>query len=116
MRTAQERIILLHSRANELRKKTNERILIITGVASACLMSILIVMMTQTNYRAVTSANSQFAGTSLLSESAGGYVLVAVIAFVAAVVITLICIRIRQKEITKKAKGQGEEDINNEHK
>ena len=36
-------------------------------------------------------------GATLLSESAGGYVFVAVVSFFAAVCLTLLCIKIREK-------------------
>ena len=38
-------------------------------------------------------------GATLLSESTGGYVLVAVVSFIAAVCLTLLCIKIREKSI-----------------
>ena len=38
-------------------------------------------------------------GATLLSESAGGYVFVAVVSFIAAVCLTLLCIKIREKSI-----------------
>ena len=44
-------------------------------------------------------------GTMLLHEGEGGYVLVAVISFTAAVVITALCIRFRKKD----QQGQGTE-------
>ena len=41
-------------------------------------------------------------GAMLLREDAGGYVLVAVVSFAAAVVITALCFRLRSKETQKK--------------
>ena len=41
-------------------------------------------------------------GAMLLREDAGGYVLVAVVSFAAAVVITALCIRLRNRENQKK--------------
>ena len=41
-------------------------------------------------------------GTRLLREDAGGYVLVAVVSFAAAVVITVLCFRLRSKENRRK--------------
>lgn len=38
-------------------------------------------------------------GATLLSESTGGYVFVAVVSFIAAVCLTLLCIKIREKNI-----------------
>ncbi len=42
-------------------------------------------------------------GAMLLREDAGGYVLVAVVSFAAAAVITALCIRLRIREKQKKA-------------
>ena len=50
----------------------------------------------QTDVPFQSIVSSGFAATSLLGESAGGYVLVAVISFVAAVCITAYCIRRRK--------------------
>ena len=41
-------------------------------------------------------------GTMLLREDAGGYVLVAIVSFAAAVVITVLCFRLRIRENQKK--------------
>ena len=41
-------------------------------------------------------------GAMLLREDAGGYVLVAVVSFAAAVVITALCFRLRNRETQKK--------------
>ena len=45
-------------------------------------------------------------GATLLSESAGGYVLVAVISFLVAVVFTLLCVRLHERNgrMTKEKK------------
>ena len=48
-------------------------------------------------------------GAMLLREDAGGYVLVAVVSFAAAVVITALCIRLRNRENQKKG-GTGKSD------
>ena len=46
---------------------------------------------------AVTSAGSVY-GSFLLSREAGGYVLIALIAFVLGVTVTLLCLRYRKKQ------------------
>ena len=48
-------------------------------------------------------------GAMLLREDAGGYVLVAVVSFAAAVVITALCFRLRSRENQKKG-GTGKPD------
>lgn len=47
-----------------------------------------------------------FYGTILLHEDAGGYVLVGLVAFSAAVVITALCFKYREQERRKKAKEE----------
>lgn len=47
-------------------------------------------------------------GATMLLENAGGYVLVGVLCFIAAVVITVLCIRSREK--AKKENDKSEED------
>ena len=44
-------------------------------------------------------------GAMLLREDAGGYVLVGVVCFAAAVVITVLCFRLRNRENQKKRRG-----------
>ena len=51
--------------------------------------------------RGQTAAQGVF-GTMLLREDAGGYVLVAVVSFAAAVAITALCFRLRIRENRKK--------------
>ena len=51
--------------------------------------------------RGQTAAQGVF-GTMLLREDAGGYVLVAIVSFAAAVVITVLCFRLRIRENQKK--------------
>ena len=44
-------------------------------------------------------------GSILLHEGAGGYVLVGAVSFTAAVVITVLCIRYRERNTTKESRG-----------
>ena len=80
MRTDTERIVLLHARAQRLEDQKKMRI---WGSVSLCLFAVLLAALVQTD-------------VPFLGESAGGYVLVAVISFVAAVCITAYCIRRRK--------------------
>ena len=90
MRTDTERIVLMHQRAQELE---NQKMLRIWGSVSLCLFVILLATIIRIDVPFQSVLNSGFAGSSLLGESAGGYVLVAVISFVAAVCITVYCLR-----------------------
>ena len=107
MRTIQERIEILHHRAAEIRKQKEKRKLTAAGCVSACLFVILAAFLAQTNGLAECVTENRFAGASMLSAGTGGYVLVAVLSFAAAVVITVICMKWKKR-------NQKEKDIKNE--
>ena len=111
MRTAEERIKLLHSRASELKRVRDRKRLYLTGCASVCLFTLLFTVLAKTNYNAGSPAGNSFAGSSMLKESAGGYVLFAVISFVAAVAITLVCIQFRNNRSGNDHGSTSEEDL-----
>ena len=75
----------------------------IYGLSAACML--LFAVLTQTAGAVIepgqTAALGGF-GAMLLREDAGGYVLVAVVSFAAAVVITALCFRLRSKENRRK--------------
>ncbi len=97
MKTETERIEELHKRARKLRREQDKRGLMLSGGASALLTVLLIAVMLRTDrvYQSITG--SGFAGASLLSESAGGYVLAAVIAFFVGVILTVVIYKSRKK-------------------
>ena len=82
-------------RENTRRKQRREAI----SLSAACML--LFVVLTQAAGTVVapgqTAAWGSF-GAMLLREDAGGYVLVAVVSFAAAVVITALCFHLRKKE------------------
>lgn len=96
MRTQKERIQKLHMRAMELKKQRARRRLAVTGGASCFLAVLLIAVMLRTNSVYQSIAGSGFAGSSLLSDSVGGYVLAAVIAFFIGVIITAVIYKTRK--------------------
>ena len=98
MRTDTERISRLHTRARELKKKKDRLSLTLSGGASALLTVLLITAMLRTDKAYQSVSGSGFTGSSLLSESAGGYVLAAVIAFFIGVIITAVIYRYRKKK------------------
>ena len=61
------------------------------------LLTILGVMMQQMIDLSMSITEDSFAGSSLLGESAGGYVLAAVIAFFAGVILTAVIFRYRRR-------------------
>jgi hypothetical protein len=84
-------------RAGELKKQRERRKLAITGGASCFLAVLLIAVLVRTDKIYQSIAGSGFAGSSLLSDSAGGYVLAAVIAFSVGVIITAVIYKSRKK-------------------
>ena len=100
MKTIEERRILLHERAKQLERHRARAALTRSAVSAICLLLSLITAVSYySGFNQIISADG-FYGSSLLDENAGGYVLTAVISFVAAVVITVLLIR--RKDIQKK--------------
>ena len=71
---------------------------------SAASMLLFAVMMQAADVFAVQEQTAAWGvfGAMLLREDAGGYVLVAVVSFAAAVVVTALCFRLRSKENRRK--------------
>ena len=95
------RITLVKQRVRENTRRRQRRG--IYGLSGACML--LFAVMIQTAGTVVgpgqTAAWGAF-GAMLLREDAGGYVLVAVVSFAAAVAITALCFRLRIRENRKK--------------
>ena len=75
----------------------------IYGLSAACMLLFAVLMQAiSTVVRPGQTAAWGVFGAMLLREDAGGYVLVAVVSFAAAVVITALCFRLRSKENRRK--------------
>lgn len=110
MRTAEERLALLHRRAAALRRKRDRRALRSWGAATAGLLAALIGLTVLLDPVAHGLGQSGSTGATLLSEGAGGYVLVGVIAFMAGVALTAALIRRGKKTRFRQENRDGEED------
>ena len=88
---------LVKLRAREMRRKQEKKA--ICGLSTLCmvLFASCVGMIGAMTEQVGQLRMREMYGTMLLHEDAGGYVLVGVIAFVAAVVITLSCIRCSEK-------------------
>lgn len=97
MKTYEQRIMLMHLRAEKIQKKKDAIGMAVSGISSVLILVFLIgfVSLTDGSLHAVSEAG--FSGNSMLADSAGGYVLVGVIAFIVAVVFTLACLKIKDK-------------------
>ena len=97
MKTDSERIELMHKRARRIRNK-DEFIRIAAYAAASIILLIGITAITMLESGAQHSIEGgQLVGTSMLDSNVGGYVLVAVIAFVVAVILTVVLIRYRDR-------------------
>ena len=95
------RVALVKQRVRENTRRRQRRG--IYGLSAACML--LFAVLTQAAGTVVTpgqTATWGAFGAMLLWEDAGGYVLVAVVSFAAAAVITALCIRLRIRENQKK--------------
>ena len=103
MRTTEDIVRAVHKRTETLRKRREKAQMILTGGAGAILAGLLLLMISSFSGFQHKVNSAGFAGASLLSDSAGGYVLAAVIAFMAGVIVMVV----RQSRLKK---GQGKKD------
>ena len=95
------RVALVKQRVRENTRRRQRREVISLSAASILLSAALMQTAGTVVGPGQTSAWGVF-GAMLLREDAGGYVLVAVVSFAAAVVITALCFRLRSKENRRK--------------
>ena len=95
------RVALVKQRVRENTRRRQRREVI--SLSAACILLCAALMQTAGTVvgPGQTAARGVF-GAMLLREDAGGYVLVAVVSFAAAVVITVLCFRLRSKENRRK--------------
>ena len=95
------RVALVKQRVRENTRRRQRRG--IYGPSAACILLCAVLMQAAGTVvgPGQTAAWGVF-GAMLLREDAGGYVLVAVVSFAAAVVITALCFRLRSKENRRK--------------
>ena len=95
------RVALVKQRVRENTRRRQRRE--VGGLSAVCLLLCAALMQAAGTVvgPGQTAAWGSF-GTMLLREDAGGYVLVAVVSFAAAVVVTALCFRLRIRENQKK--------------
>ena len=95
------RVALVKQRVRENTRRRQRRG--IYGLSAACMLLCTALMQAADTFavQGQTAAWGVF-GAMLLREDAGGYVLVGVVCFAAAVVITALCFRLRSREKQKK--------------
>lgn len=92
-----ERIEKMHARACEIKKARERKINTALQVSSVLLFACLITVMSSLKGLYMPVEPGGNTGSSLLDSSAGGYVLVAVLAFALGVVLTLVLTRRNRK-------------------
>ena len=95
------RVALVRQRVRENTRRKRQRG--IYGLSAACMLLFAVLMQAAGTVvgQGQPAAWGVF-GAMLLQEDAGGYVLVAVVSFAAAVVITALCFRLRNRETQSK--------------
>ena len=91
------RVALVKQRVRENNRRRQRREAISLSAACMLLFAVLTQAADVFAVQGQTAAGGAF-GAMLLREDAGGYVLVAVVSFAAAVVITALCFHLRKKE------------------
>ena len=96
-----KRVALVKQRVRENTRRKQRRG--IYGLSAACML-LFAALMQAADAFAVQGQTATWGvfGAMLLREDAGGYVLVAVVSFAAAAVITALCFRLRTRENQKK--------------
>lgn len=98
MMTDTKRLEALHERAEKIRLARDKMINRIIGTVSMFCLAAIVVLSTLPGGAQHTIESADEAGSSLLDEGVGGYVLVAVTSFMVAVVVTVLCIRWNKKK------------------
>ncbi|MCR5332242.1 MAG: hypothetical protein K6E62_13820 [Lachnospiraceae bacterium] len=97
-----EAVAKIGERKKELIRRKNRRdIGILSSLTVLTVFALAIVMYRYIGFTAIDAGSSAY-GSFMLPDEAGGYILVGVLCFVAAVIITLLCIRYASGKTGKK--------------
>lgn len=102
MYTAAERCDRVKTRVRRYRRRREWRIQGTLGSVCVLLLFSFVKAIWMLSGGVHSGETSGMQGSIMLKENAGGYVLVGVISFMAAVVITLLCIHFREKQKNRK--------------
>ncbi len=98
MRTTEQRITALHQKTEALYRQRERDILSVLGVCSCCLSAALLWIWAFFAGNSAEVSGDTLTGASLLEENIGGYVMAAVLAFMAGTCITAVIIRRRNRK------------------
>lgn len=97
MKTEAERLKAVHEKAEGIRHQMQKRAIAVLSVVSFCVLAGIVSILNRFGGLHESLQNGGFTGSSLLDSGAGGYVLVGVVSFAIAVVVTVLCIRYRRR-------------------
>lgn len=86
--TYKQRIEAMYKRAGELRRRTERRRMILSGSASVALFVAILFLVSPSGVLMHAGGAGLYSGAFLLSSENGGYILTAVLAFMAGVAVT----------------------------
>ena len=94
------RVVLVKKRAREIRRRRQRRE--VGSLSAVCVLLLAALMRTADMVvgPGMAAAQGSF-GAMLLRQDAGGYVLVGVVAFAAAVLLTAVCMRLHERDKRK---------------
>ena len=107
MMTKEERIQALHARVAALERQRERRKTGAVGAAGAVLTVCLLFMVFGGGGTHPGGAAGLYSGATMLFEGAGPYVLIAVVAFMAGVIVTVALIKNRKKENRQISENRG---------
>ena len=90
MKSNEERIELMHEKAKKLQYEKNRRLTVGSIIVGALLFAVLVAASLGLGVQIAGTSETTFAASSLFPSTIGGYVMVAVMAFMMGVVITVI--------------------------
>lgn len=90
MKSSAERLDLMHQKAQTMRRKRDRMSFALSGTLCTVLLLSLFAVILRYQELSPNVPEKLYTGSSLMSDGAGGYILVALIAFMLGVVITVI--------------------------
>lgn len=95
MLDSREMVLAVHARMDAKEKRQTRRSIAVLAGFSGVLTVALGALIAEMGGGSHRIAKTRFAGTSMLADGVGGYVLAAVLAFMMGVVVTVFCIRVK---------------------
>lgn len=98
MLTAEERVMVLHKRMEERRRKREQLKTGVMGMISGGIAVCLLILVFGKITAHCGGTAGTYSGATMLFDDVGGYALVGVVSFAVAVIVTSVCMRRQQKQ------------------